>query len=104
MKTGLIDVGSNSVRLALMADGKTLYKTLATTRLGEGLSFSGKMLPEAIERTASAICNFYSEALENGAEKVYVFATAAVRSSSNKADFLSRVAKDGIKVDVISGE
>ncbi len=104
MKVALIDVGSNSVRLALMADGKTLYKTLATTRLGEGLSLSGKMLPEAIERTASAISDFKSRAYNDGADKLYVFATAAVRSASNKSDFLSRVEKDGISVDVISGE
>ena len=104
MKIALIDVGSNSVRLALMADGKTLYKTLATTRLGEGLSFSGKMLPEAIERTASAVSAFKARAVNDGADRLYVFATAAVRSASNKSDFLSRVEKDGISVDVISGE
>lgn len=104
MKIALIDVGSNSVRLALMADGKTLYKTLATTRLGEGLSFSGKMLPEAIERTASAVSAFKARAFNDGADRLYVFATAAVRSASNKSDFLSRVEKDGISVDVISGE
>ena len=38
MKIYAIDIGSNSVRLAAMADGKTLFKRLITTRLGEGLS------------------------------------------------------------------
>lgn len=104
MKTGIIDVGSNSVRLALMADGKTLYKTLATTRLGEGLAATGKMKKEAIERTASAILKFRNQAIAEGAERVCVFATAAVRSASNRADFLARVKCDGIEVDVISGE
>lgn len=104
MKTGIIDVGSNSVRLALMADGKTLYKTLATTRLGEGLAATGRISEAAIERTASAILNLRNKALSDGAEEVFAFATAAVRSATNKADFLARVQKDGIEVDVISGE
>lgn len=105
MKTGIIDVGSNSVRLALMADGKTIYKTLATTRLGEGLSHTGKMSGAAIERTAQAIARFKARAEDDGADRLYVFATAAVRSSSNKAEFLAAVKNVcGIEVDVISGE
>lgn len=105
MKTGIIDVGSNSVRLALMADGKTLYKTLATTRLGEGLSLTGKISGGAVERTAQAISGFIRKAEEDGAQKVCVFATAAVRSAVNKQDFLDRVNElCGISVDVISGE
>ena len=105
MKTGIIDIGSNSVRLALSADGKTLFKRLKTTRLGEGLSITGKLSSAAIERTASAVAAFYAEAEKDGAEKVYVFATAAVRSSSNGSEFTQYVkAHHGIDVDVISGE
>lgn len=100
-----IDIGSNSVRLATFAGGKTLYKRLATTRLGEGLANSGKLLPEAIERTSEAVAAFFKEAKESGAQKVYAFATAAVRSAENGADFVKRVAElCGLEVDVISGE
>lgn len=105
MKTGIIDVGSNSVRLALMADGKTIYKTLATTRLGEGLSNTGAMSAAAIARTAAAIARFKDKAFSDGADGLYVFATAAVRSSSNRAEFLAAVKNlCGVIVDVISGE
>lgn len=105
MKIGIIDVGSNSVRLAMLADGKTLYKRLETTRLGGGLSFTGKLSAEAVERTALAISGFNSFAKAEGAEKVLVFATAAVRSASNRRDFLDRVKElCGIEVDIISGE
>lgn len=105
MKISAIDIGSNSVRLATFADGKTLYKRLSTTRLGEGLCFTGKMKSEAIERSALAVAKFYAEAKEDGAEKVYAFATAAVRSASNGEDFVNRVKElCGLEVEVLSGE
>ena len=105
MKISAIDVGSNSVRLMVMADGKTLYKRLDTTRLGEGLANSGVLKPEAIERTARAVQLFAAAAELNGAGTPYVFATASVRSASNGGDFVKRVKQlTGIDVDVISGE
>jgi len=105
MKISAIDVGSNSVRLATFAGGKTLYKTLKTTRLGEGLSVTGRLTEEAIERSALAVKDFVLRAKEDGAEKVYAFATAAVRSSENGQAFVDRVKElCGINVEVLSGE
>ncbi|MDE5942578.1 MAG: hypothetical protein K2H30_00015 [Clostridia bacterium] len=105
MKIGIIDIGSNSVRLGMLADGKTLYKKLETTRLAEGLSKSGKLSQKSIERTASAVEEFLAEAKEEGADKVYAFATAAVRTAENGADLVSRVKQlCDIDVDVIGGE
>ena len=105
MKISAIDVGSNSVRLMVMADGKTLYKQLETTRLSQGLAQTGVLTSEAIERTARAVQLFAAAAELNGAGTPYVFATAAVRSAANGGEFVARVkALTGIDVDVISGE
>ncbi|MDE7162702.1 MAG: hypothetical protein K2O44_01310 [Clostridia bacterium] len=105
MKIAAIDIGSNSVRLMLWADGKTLYKKLKTTRLGEGLNFAPRLLPAACQRTAQAVAEFVAEAAEQGADKIYAFATAAVRSAENPQTFTDMVRKlCGIEVDVISGE
>ncbi len=104
-KFAVIDIGSNSVRLMFVADGKVLYKTLQTTRLGEGLAEKPFLKPEAIERSSLAVSNFYKKAMEEGAEKVLCFATAAVRSAENRQLFLDRVyALCGLTIDVISGE
>lgn len=105
MKIAALDIGSNSVRLMMWADGKTLYKALNTTRLGEGLISTGAMKEEAISRTALAVKQFKERAEEEGAEKFFAFATAAVRSASNRQTFLDEVKRvAGVEVDVISGE
>lgn len=102
---GIIDIGSNSVRLALSADGKTLYKRIKTTRLSDGLSLTGRLNAAAIERTARAVADFKAEAERDGAKKIYAFATAAVRSSVNGNEFTEYTKnRYGIEIDVISGE
>ena len=104
-KFAVIDIGSNSVRLMFVADGKVLYKTLQTTRLGEGLAEKPLLKAEAIERSALAVAGFYNKAIEEGAEKVLCFATAAVRTAENRQLFLDRIyALCGLTVEVISGE
>ena len=103
-KTAVIDIGSNSVRLMMMADGKVLYKTLDTTRLGEGLASSSLLKREAAERTAAAVAAFYARANAEGAASVYAFATAAVRSAENGSEFVARVRElCPLDVEVISG-
>ena len=104
-KFAVIDIGSNSVRLMLVADGKVLYKRLQTTRLGEGLASSSFLMEQAIERTAIAVADFYYSAIDERAESVFAFATAAVRSAQNRDVFLERVKTlCGLDVEVISGE
>lgn len=100
----IIDIGSNSVRLMFVKDGKR-DKVTVSTRLGEGLSFSNTLLPTAIERTVSAVSKLYATAIKRGAESVFAFATAAVRNSINGNDFVLEVKnKVGITVDVVSGD
>ena len=104
-KIGVIDIGSNSVRLMMSAGGKTIYKALNTTRLGDGVSLNNRLKVERIELSAEAVNKFIQRAYDEGAVRVYAFATAAVRSAENGKDFVKRVKElCGISVDVISGE
>ncbi len=105
MKISAIDTGSNSVRLLLWADGRSLYKKIDTTRLGEGLSETGRLSAAAMERTAAAIERFAEESRRWGADRLYVFATAAARRAENGAEFVRLVKeRSGLDLDVISGE
>ena len=102
---GVIDVGSNSVRLLISNGKQSILKKVNITKLAEGLSGGSKLQLSAIERTARAVCMFADFAKDYGAGEILVFATAAVRQADNGADFVNRVKElCGLKVDVISGE
>ncbi len=98
MRYGIIDVGSNSVRL-LLDD----VKTSINTQLAEKAASGGCLLPAAMARTAKAVKEFVRIAEINGAIPK-VFATEAVRSAKNKDEFLSILKADGIDVDVLNAE
>lgn len=105
MKFGVIDVGSNSVRL-MISDGKrTQNKFVQTTRLAEGMNDDNNLKTVAIERTVATVSFFCDKAKTIGVDKLFCFATAAVRKADNGNVFVQKV-KDacGVNVDVISGE
>lgn len=103
--TGVIDIGSNSVRLLLEKEGNVIYKDAIVTRLSEKMSLDRVLTKVAIERTINALSFFRDKAIAEGVANLYVFATAAVRLAKNKDEFLSIVKeKLGLEIDVVSGE
>ena len=105
MKTAIIDVGSNSVRYAVLTETTVVAKKqLNSTVLADGLFFSGKLSKEAIARTSDAVKKFCDCAKAEKVDNIFVFATEAVRAAQNGKDFTDAVlAKTGIAVDVIEG-
>ncbi len=101
---GVIDVGSNSVRL-MLHDGKhTLNKTVAITHLAQGLK-DGVLDERSIYRTVDAVCAFVDDAKRHNVTDLFVFATAAVRKAVNGQRFKSLVfERCGVNVDVVSGQ
>ncbi len=105
MKVGVIDIGSNSVRLLMSENGKTLYKKVETTRLSENMGDDCVLKNETVERTARAVSFFKEYAEREGAKKLYAFGTAALRYAVNSKLFTDTVENlCGLKVDIISGE
>lgn len=105
MKFAVIDIGSNSVRLMYSNGIDTDCKLVKTTRLAQGMG-EGKILQkESIKRTVDALSFFVNKAKNEFADRIYIFATAAVRQAVNKDEFL-KLAKEtcGICIEVISGE
>ena len=104
MKYGVIDVGSNSVRLLISENGKSIKKSINTTRLAEGKK-DGFLSEKPSLRTLNAILDFVSVAKTANVDNIFIFATAAVRNAVNGKEFALDVERaSGIKVDVVSGE
>ena len=106
----VIDVGTNSVKLHIGerdANGSwsTIVDRAELTRLGEGLEKSGKIAPEACERTASAMVEMSSEARRNGVRALVAVGTAGLRIARNSAAVLDAIrARTGISIQVIPGK
>lgn len=104
MKYAVVDIGSNSVRLLITDGERSLLRMLEITRLSEGLNASGRLCKAAIDRTLSAIVKFSEVASEEKCDRFFAFATEAVRSAENGADFVAAAKEKGIDIDVVSGE
>ena len=109
MRVAAIDCGTNSIRL-LIADvsgGRLtdVARRLELVRLGEGVDRTGRLAPEAIERTRLALLGYAAEIAELGIERVRMVATSASRDASNAGDFRGMVRSVlGVDPEVISGD
>lgn len=100
-----IDIGTNSVRLlVLAADGSELVRRATVTKLGEGLSTTGELSQGAIDRNLDCIRAYHKEAVAHGASRFRVTGTSASRDARNGATFLALVEDIvGTPPEVLSG-
>ncbi len=108
-RVGVVDVGSNSVRLVVF-DGAArspayFYNEKIMCGLGVGLAETGRLNPRGRERALNALIRFARVADGMDLPPLSVVATAAVRDASDGPDFCAEVAdKAGLKIQVITGE
>ena len=109
-RVAIIDMGSNSIRFIVMqvADNKSYhleYQQKEAIRLGRGMSETGKLNPEGVER-ALACLHVYKHMMEvMQVTKCIAVATAAARNASDGEAFIERIKQEtGIEIEVISGE
>jgi exopolyphosphatase/guanosine-5'-triphosphate,3'-diphosphate pyrophosphatase len=103
-----IDIGSNSVRLAIASVEKhhlkTLHEDREVTRLGESVFEAGIISPEAMANTIKALKRFHKAVQEHVVDRVRVVATSATRDARNSEAFRAWVkSTTGWTVEVISG-
>ena len=111
MRVAAIDCGTNSIRL-LVADLppgggplRDLTRRMEIVRLGQGVDRTGRLAPEAIERTRVALSGYAAEIRELGAQKIRMVATSASRDAANAGDFTAMVrATLGQDPEVVSGD
>ncbi|MET8294861.1 MULTISPECIES: Ppx/GppA phosphatase family protein [unclassified Streptomyces] len=110
-RVAAVDCGTNSIRL-LVADchpdtGELieLDRRMQVVRLGQGVDKTGRLAPEALERTFAACREYAGVIKELGAERVRFVATSASRDAENREDFVRGVLDIlGVEPEVISGD
>ena len=111
-----IDCGTNTVRL-LIADAGTggqgglreVLRRSTIVRLGQGVDATGRLAPEALERTRVALASYAGELAAAGVDpgRVRFVATSATRDAANGGEFLDLVRATlgpGIEPEVVTGE
>jgi len=107
-RIGIIDIGSNSVRLVVY-DGQSrmpaiLFNEKVMAGLGKSLSTSGAIDAAAMERTMAALSRFGAVARHMQVGTMRVVATAAVRDASNGQEMLDRIRALGLEVELLPGD
>ncbi|MGW3991595.1 Ppx/GppA phosphatase family protein [Streptomyces sp. NPDC004830] len=110
-RVAAVDCGTNSIRL-LVADADPVTGELADldrrmtiVRLGQGVDRTGRLAPEALERTFAA-CREYARIIEeHGAQRLRFVATSASRDAENRDEFVRGVLDIlGVEPEVITGD
>ena len=106
---GVIDIGSNSVRLVVYEGAvrapTPLFNEKVLCGLGRSIATTGHLGDESVERTLAALARFRSIARILDVKNVRAFATAAVREAADGPEFIARAEKAcGTKIEVLSGE
>lgn len=103
MRSAVIDIGSNSVRLMLHDGNESVYKTGEVTQLSQDLAYNNTLRQDAIERTAIKVVEFVGKARQYNPKAIYIFATEAVRSAKNAVDFTERIyGLTGLRVHILT--
>ncbi len=110
-RVAAIDCGTNSLRL-LVADVDPVAgrltdvdRRMEIVRLGQGVDATGRLAPEALDRTLHALAGYAKIIKATSADAVRMVATSATRDAANAADFVRGVEGVlGVPPEVLSGQ
>ena len=106
---GVIDIGSNSVRLVVYEGAvrapTPLFNEKVLCGLGRSIATTGRLGDESVVRALTALARFRAIARILDVKNVRAIATAAVREAADGSEFIARAEKAcGAKIEVLSGE
>ena len=116
LRVAAVDCGTNSIRLLVAdlsgpaddrGDGALtdVVRRMEIVRLGQGVDRTGRLAPEAIERTRVALADYTGQIASLGARRVRMVATSATRDATNAEAFRDMVvATLGAEPEVVTGE
>lgn len=105
MRVGVVDIGTNSMRL-LITDGLVEHgRWVEVTGLGRGVDETGSLSAEAIRRTLAVLTTYGGLMDLYAVDRRTAVATSATRDATNREEFLVGAAGAlGVRPEVISGE
>jgi exopolyphosphatase/guanosine-5'-triphosphate,3'-diphosphate pyrophosphatase len=106
---GVIDIGSNSVRLVVYEGAvrapTPLFNEKVLCGLGKSIASTGKLGADAIDRALAALTRFRAITRILEVKNVRALATAAVREAADGPEFIARAEKAlGMRIEILSGE
>jgi exopolyphosphatase/guanosine-5'-triphosphate,3'-diphosphate pyrophosphatase len=106
-RLALLDLGSNAVRFLLAEIGtrgavRVLREDRAQTRLGAGAL--GRLSRRAVSDTLHAARRFLRSVRRDDEPRVIAVATSAVRDAANRDRLLEPLRREGVSVEVLSGD
>jgi exopolyphosphatase / guanosine-5'-triphosphate,3'-diphosphate pyrophosphatase len=114
VRVAAIDCGTNSIRLLVADlparhDGRPelrdIQREMRIVRLGQGVDATGRLAPEALDRTRAALADYAAAVRRAGVERIRMVATSATRDAANRDDFFAMVRDTlGAEAEVITGE
>ena len=107
MKYGIVDVGSNTIRLSVYNCGGHDFKLLMNKKVTAGLAGyikSGELSDAGILVACRTLCSFRELAQNIGVDGMSVFGTAPLRNIVNTEEAVNTIKSvTGISIDVLSG-
>ena len=107
MNYGIVDLGSNSIRLSIyeVQDGQPRLLINKKEMAGLAGYVSGGILEETgIERACAALESFHEILGHFGIKEMHAFATASLRNIENRSEAVAEIARrTGVKLVVLSG-
>ena len=104
MRVAAVDCGTNSIRLLITDAGQSLHRELRIVRLGQDVDRTGRLAPEAIERTRVALADYAELITAHEVSRVRMVATSATRDATNRDEFVAMVRETlGVDPEVITG-
>ena len=108
-RVAIIDLGTNTFNLLITEVENNSYRILLEskypTKLGKGGIHKATITAEAMDRGLEALTNHLITISEYQVESIFCFATSAIRSATNGADFVRMVKQQlGLSIRVIPGD
>ena len=105
MSYAAIDCGTNSTRLLVHDGTRAVERLMRITRLGQGVDATGRLAPEAIDRTLAVLREYRSVIDRSGVTKTRMTATSAARDAENRDEFFVAAREIiGVEAELLSGD